>query len=65
MHFPALLRLGRSRWTPDPSGISLVKTDKPPLSAVPPDMKMQSFLIPVWYEPLKQRENVLDSKATC
>ena len=64
-HFPACLRFGRSLWTPDPVGISLVSTARPPLSAVPPDIKIQSFLIPGLYKPLKQTENMSSSKATC
>lgn len=64
-HLPAFLRFGRSLWTPDPVGISLVSIARSPLSAVPPDITIQSFLIPGLYKPLKQTANLLALKATC
>lgn len=64
-HFPAFPRFGRSWWTPDPVGISLVSTVSSPLSAFPPDIMIQSFLIPGLYTPLKQSVNFFALKATC
>lgn len=64
-HFPAVLRFGRSLWTPDPVGISLVSTDRSPLSAVPLDIRIQSFFIPSLSKPLKHSLNFSKSKSTC
>lgn len=64
-HFPALPRFGSSLWIPDPVGISLVSTARAPLSAVPPDVKIQSFCVPGVNRSLKQMENLLLLKPTC
>lgn len=64
-HFPVLPRFGSSWWIPDPLGISLVSTARAPLSAVPPEVRIQSFCIPGVNWPLKQMANLLLLKLSC